>query len=169
MKRTLFLIGLSATLALGACVKEAAQGCTYTDSSASATTAERTFISDFLLTNSLSATELPSGVFYTITRTGTGVTPNVCSQVFVKYGGYILGRTTPFDANNTEGGIPMTLGGLIVGWQKGLAVLKSGGAITLYIPPSLGYGAQEIRDGNGNTVIPSNSYLKFDIELVNVL
>lgn len=169
MKRTLSLILLSATLSLNSCVKEAVQGCPYTESTASATTAERSFINDYLLTNSLTATELSSGVSYIITRTGSGATPNVCSQVYVKYAGYLLGSTTAFDANNTEGGIPLALGGLIVGWQKGLAVLKSGGAITLFIPPSLGYGSQEIRDGNGNTVIPANSYLKFDIELFNVL
>jgi FKBP-type peptidyl-prolyl cis-trans isomerase FkpA len=54
------------------------------------------------------------------------------------------------------------LGQLIVGWQKGLPLISSGGKITLYIPPSLGYGSAAAGS------IPANSILIFDIELISV-
>jgi FKBP-type peptidyl-prolyl cis-trans isomerase FkpA len=60
------------------------------------------------------------------------------------------------------------LGQLIIGWQKGLPLIKSGGSITLFIPPSLGYGNQDIRNSSGAVIIPANSNLKFTIDLVSV-
>ncbi|HEY8688210.1 MAG TPA: FKBP-type peptidyl-prolyl cis-trans isomerase, partial [Chitinophagaceae bacterium] len=55
-----------------------------------------------------------------------------------------------------------TLGQVIVGWQKGLPLIRAGGMITLYIPPSLGYGSSPFGS------IPANSILIFDIELIDV-
>jgi FKBP-type peptidyl-prolyl cis-trans isomerase FkpA len=47
-------------------------------------------------------------------------------------------------------------------------LIKAGGKIRLYCPPSLGYGSEVKRDGAGNTVIPANSILIFEVELTNV-
>ena len=103
---------------------------------------------------------------YIITRTGSGATPNVCSQVYVKYAGYLLGSTTAFDANNTDGGIP-GIGGYDRWMAKGLLFeIRRCHQFSSRLPR---IWQPEIRDGNGNTVIPANSYLKFDIELFNVL
>jgi FKBP-type peptidyl-prolyl cis-trans isomerase len=40
--------------------------------------------------------------------------------------------------------------------------------MTLYVPPYLGYGSQPLKDPSGNVIIPGNSILIFDIELVTV-
>jgi FKBP-type peptidyl-prolyl cis-trans isomerase FkpA len=104
-------------------------------------------------------------VFYKITNTGTGAVPGVCSGITVKYTGTLLSGSQ-FDQNTT--GFSAVLGQLIVGWQKGLPIIKAGGSITLYIPPSLGYGSQDIRNNSGTVVIPANSNLKFTIELTAV-
>jgi FKBP-type peptidyl-prolyl cis-trans isomerase len=40
--------------------------------------------------------------------------------------------------------------------------------MTLYIPPYLAYGAQDIKDTNGNVIVPGNSILIFDIGLSSV-
>lgn len=170
MKRDIFALIVSSALLFSSCIKEDPAGCTFKDSTASASTAERAFLQAYLASKSITATEHSSGVFYVITRPGTGtITPGVCSNIAVKYSGYLLDGTTAFDSYTGTGGTVMTLGGLVVGWQKGLSVLQKGGAITLYIPPSLGYGSQVIRNGNGEILIPANSNLKFDIELENIL
>jgi FKBP-type peptidyl-prolyl cis-trans isomerase len=153
-------------LFLTACKKNASK-CEYTESSVTATSSERTYLENYLATNSITATQLSSGVFYTINAPGTGGRANVCSVIRVKYSGYLLNGTM-FDYYTATTGISFELGQLIVGWQKGLPEVASGGTITLYIPPSLGYGAVEKRDANGNIVIPANSYLKFVIELLDV-
>ena len=64
-----------------------------------------------------------------------------------------------FDENLT--GTTFALGGLILGWQKGIPLIQKGGSINLYIPPSLGYGA------NATGSIPANSILVFTIQLVD--
>jgi peptidylprolyl isomerase len=56
---------------------------------------------------------------------------------------------------------------LIAGWQQGIPGMKIGGKRKLTIPPHLGYGSQDIRDG-GKVIIPANSTLVFEIELLGV-
>ncbi len=143
-------------------------GCAYTESGTSATAAERTYLETYLSNNSITATPHTSGAFYSVTAPGTGINPSICSSITVKYVGTLIPTGAQFDASTAATGVTFALGQLIVGWQKVLPVLKVGGVITLYVPPSLGYGQQNVRDSNGNIVIPGNSYLKFTIELLNV-
>lgn len=164
MKQLVWLI--SSILFLTACKKDTSK-CEYTESTVTATSSERTYIENYLTTNSITALQHSSGVFYTINAAGTGGTANVCSVIRIKYSGYLFNGTL-FDYYTASSGISFVLGQLIAGWQKGLPLVASGGTITLYIPPSLGYGAVDKRDANGNIIIPANSYLKFVIEVLDV-
>jgi FKBP-type peptidyl-prolyl cis-trans isomerase FkpA len=60
------------------------------------------------------------------------------------------------------------LGTLIDGWKIGVPLIKKGGQIRLYIPPSLGYGSSDVRDNQGRVIIPGNSILIFDITLIDL-
>ncbi|MDQ6755404.1 MAG: FKBP-type peptidyl-prolyl cis-trans isomerase [Bacteroidota bacterium] len=136
--------------------------CNYTDSPVTAPASETASIQAYLTGNNLTATALPSGVYYKITQTGTGAAiANLCSNVTVKYVGKLTNGTV-FDQTPTGATAVFPLGKVIVGWQKGLPLISAGGKITLYIPPSLGYGNSSVG------VIPPNSILIFDIELVGV-
>jgi len=101
--------------------------------------------------------------------TGTQATPG--SQVSVLYVGK-LSDGTVFDSSAAHGNQPLTftLGaqGLIAGFQIGVNGMKVGGERLLAIPPSLGYGAQDIKDSAGKVIIPANSTLVFDVQLVSV-
>jgi FKBP-type peptidyl-prolyl cis-trans isomerase FkpA len=57
---------------------------------------------------------------------------------------------------------PYKLYDLIRGWTSTLPLIKQGGRMRLFIPPSLGYGARAIGS------IPANSILVFDVELTFV-
>jgi len=104
----------------------------------------------------------PSGFYYKITQTGTGKpVVNLCSNITIKYVGKLTNGNI-FDQSPSGETRTFKLGGLILGWQKGVPLISSGGKITLYIPPSLGYGSAP------NQGIPANSILVFDIELINV-
>jgi len=164
MKKILFVLLLLSGTFLS-CKKETAK-CSKTESTAVATTSEIAYIQNYLTTNSLTATQHPSGVFYEISMAGTGASPSACSYIGVEYQGTLFNGQY-FDGTNPNSPVYFTLGDLIPGWQRVLPVLKAGGMITLYIPPSLGYGNRDIVN-NGTVVIPANSYLKFVIKLTDV-
>ncbi len=104
-----------------------------------------------------------SGLRYIVLNEGTGdKSPKAGKEVTVHYTGTLLdGRT--FDSS-VQRGTPATfaVGQVIEGWNEALVTMKKGEKRTLIIPPELGYGAQGYPG-----VIPPNSYLIFDVELLD--
>ncbi len=101
--------------------------------------------------------------------TGTEATPG--TQVSVLYVGK-LSNGTIFDSSAAHGNKPLvfTLGSqsLIPGFQIGVNGMKEGGERLMAIPPALGYGTQDVKDPSGKVVIPANSTILFDVQLVKV-
>ncbi|MFA5996205.1 MAG: FKBP-type peptidyl-prolyl cis-trans isomerase [Candidatus Paceibacterota bacterium] len=97
---------------------------------------------------------------------GTGATAEAGDSVTVNYIGSLTNGTV-FDASANHGtaGFTFTLGAgqVIKGWDLGVAGMKEGGKRKLVIPAAYAYGDQAI----GN-VIPANSTLIFEVELVKV-
>lgn len=122
-------------------------------------------IQSYLTSKSITATQHCSGLFYRIENPGSGGIPLACGDVAVTYKGYLTDGTVFDKATDAVG---FNLSQVIKGWRIGIPLIKSGGRIILFIPPSLGYGAQEIKDNNGTVVIPANSYLIFEVDLVAV-
>ncbi len=167
MKKWVFLL-ISLPVLAGSCIKGTNNKCNYTESSLIATATEIDSIRNYTLHSGIAAAQHSSGAFYASTNFGTGETPGICSNVKVIYTAYLMTSGVSFDSYTTAGGAGFVLGELIVGWQKVLPVLKAGGSMTLFVPPSLAYGSIVKMDPNGNVVIPANSYLRFDITLVSV-
>jgi FKBP-type peptidyl-prolyl cis-trans isomerase FkpA len=133
--------------------------CTATDSALVAPPAEVSNLQAYCSTNAPAAIPHPSGIYYELLTPGTGANASICSNVSVRYAGYIIGGSgTPFDNSSTP--VTFALSNLIVGWQKGIPLVKAGGSIRLYIPPTLGYGP-----GGSPPTIPPNAYLRFDIQV----
>ena len=162
MKRSLLVYLVALIFIFTACGKTNTYTCDPTPPAAVASSAEISAIQNYLNANGISATQDPSGFFYQILNPGTGtVTPTVCSNVTVTYIGTLMGGNgAPFDSNTT--GVSFPLGNLIIGWQKGIPLIKKGGSIKLFIPPSMGYGA------SASGSIPANSYLIFNVSLLDV-
>jgi FKBP-type peptidyl-prolyl cis-trans isomerase len=101
--------------------------------------------------------------------TGTEATPGAI--VSVLYIGTFADGTV-FDSSEAHGNEPLvfTLGaqGLIPGFQIGINGMKVGGERAMAVPPSLGYGASDVKDPSGKVVIPANSTLIFNVKLVKV-
>ena len=105
-----------------------------------------------------------SGLFYKITREGTGDQPTKGSNVSVHYRGMLLDGTV-FDSSyqrNEPISFPLGEGRVIAGWDEGIALLKKGAAAKFIIPSELAYGSR----GAGG-VIPPNAILIFEVELVD--
>ncbi len=138
--------------------------CPYTDNPVTAPTAEEQMVKEYLDANNITAEKHVSNLYYQIITPGSGATPEVCNDI-------VIGYTGKFTSGQVFEDVPSTifkLGSLIEGWKKGIPLIKAGGKIRLFIPPSLAYGNNDIKDRDGNVVIPGGSILIFDIELFEV-
>ena len=113
---------------------------------------------------------LPSGLRYQILHDATGESPKRGQQVAVHYTGWLNdGKDTPgkeFDSSVRRGQpfvFQLGVGQVIGGWDQGVALMKKGQKVRLYIPANLGYGSR----GAGN-LIPGNADLIFDVELLDM-
>ncbi|MBP6432503.1 MAG: FKBP-type peptidyl-prolyl cis-trans isomerase [Ferruginibacter sp.] len=159
MKKAILVLGIIGLFS--SCLKNDSK-CTATDSPLIAPSSEVTSLQNYCAANAPSAVAHSSGIFYEILTPGSGANANICSNVSVRYAGYIIGgSSTPFDNSSTA--VTFALSRLIVGWQKGIPLVKAGGSIRLYIPPTLGYGS-----AGSPPTIPPNSYLRFDIQVDDV-
>lgn len=164
--RKLFILAIVASCTLiFSCKKN--NSCGYPDSDKTAPETERDNLADSLAKYGINANAAPSGFYYKIIKPGSGnFVSNLCSSVSSTYwGGFFNG--TGFDSSLSK---PATfaLGQTIVGWQKAIPLVKEGGEIDIYLPPSLGYGTDTKTDGKGNVVIPPNSYLVFKVTVTKI-
>jgi FKBP-type peptidyl-prolyl cis-trans isomerase FkpA len=158
MKKIIVILGVVGLFS--SCLKNDTK-CTATNSPIVAPASEVTALQTYCNANAPAAIAHSSGLFYEILAPSSGASATICSNVTVRYSGYLLGSGTPFE--NPPSAITFALSQVIVGWQKGLPLVPKGGAIRLYIPPSLAYGA-----AGAPPTIPPNSYLRFDIQIDDV-
>jgi peptidylprolyl isomerase len=111
-----------------------------------------------------------SGLQYEDTVVGTGESPKAGQTCVMNYTGWLWEngkKGKKFDSSFDRGqpfSFPLGQGRVIKGWDEGVATMKAGGKRTLLIPPQLGYGSR----GVGNGLIPPNSTLLFEVELVGI-
>ena len=116
----------------------------------------------------------PANLVVTDLRVGDGATLAVGQQATVHYGLWLYDpsgtdskgtfvQDSRLTASATSGfQIRIATGSVIEGWVQGLPGMKVGGQRRLIIPPSLAYGS------TGNSSIPPNAWLVFDVDLLAV-
>jgi FKBP-type peptidyl-prolyl cis-trans isomerase len=115
----------------------------------------------------LTAEKTGTGLVYAITTPGAGTEKIVSGQtVTVKYKGYLL-NDYMFDSSNSFTFVAGA-GGLIEGWREGIQYLHKGDKATLIIPASLAYGVTGSRNSQGQTTIPPNAVISFEMEVLDV-
>jgi FKBP-type peptidyl-prolyl cis-trans isomerase len=120
------------------------------------------YVKNFLDCNE-EAVQTESGLVYYPMKEGEGQQPALGDTVEVHYHGSLTDGTV-FDSSVDRGQtISFPLGGVIKGWQEGLALMKEGGKATLIIPGDLAYG-----DAGSGDAIPPGATLKFEVELFKV-
>ena len=107
-------------------------------------------------------TTTKSGLMFEVLKQGQGGFPSPTSQVSVNYTGTLLDGKV-FDSTSTRGKpASFQVNRVIPGWTEALVAMKRGEKVRLVIPPELGYGAQGYPG-----VIPPNSFLVFEVELID--
>jgi len=105
-----------------------------------------------------------SGIRYIIQRQGTGDKPASGKFVRVNYEGRLLSGMV-FDRSDLRGEpihFQVGTGRVIQGWDETVLDMRTGEKRLVIIPPELAYGDNEV----GNGLIPANSFLIFEMELV---
>ena len=115
------------------------------------------------------AAVLPGGTRTIDRKIGSGAVAEPGRMVAVHYTGWLFidgGKGKKFDSSRDTGQpFVFTLGAseVILGWDEGVAGMQVGGTRTLIVPPQAGYG-----EAGGGDVIPPNSTLLFEVELLAV-
>ncbi|HUQ65510.1 MAG TPA: FKBP-type peptidyl-prolyl cis-trans isomerase [Flavitalea sp.] len=161
LKNLFFIFGI--TIAGVSCLKSSERTCAYPVMNITAPEAEQDSIQNYLDSNNIEAVHDPSGFYYKILNPGSGTEGmKLCSEILIDYKGQFKNGQIFDQANDAY----LVLGALIEGWKKGIPLIKKGGEINLYIPPTLGYGNKDLVDKNtGAVLIPANSMLIFNVKL----
>ena len=116
-------------------------------------------------------TTTESGLQIRELKVGTGESAGPGNMVSVHYTGWLQNadgsRGKKFDSSRDRGEpleFPLGTGKVIKGWDEGINGKKVGGRRRLIIPANLAYGSKNV----GNGMIPPNSILIFEVELVKV-
>lgn len=106
-----------------------------------------------------------SGLQYEFIQFGDGPKAKKGDRVHVHYVGKLT-NGKQFDSSRDNNGepFPFNLGtGMVIpGWDEGIALLSVGDKAILTLPSKLGYGSADLG------VIPPNSTLVFEVELVKI-
>lgn len=126
-------------------------------------------LKNYFTNNKLTPLKTASGLYYSITRKGTGPKPATGDSVTINYTGKLTNGNV-FDSNVdpafnhvTPLGFRLNKGQVIKGWDEGISLLSKGTVATLYIPSVYAYGAQ-----SPGPQIPANAIMVFDVEVVEI-
>ena len=122
----------------------------------------------------------PKGVEVTVLEAGSGPSPSAGDVIFVNYTGKLEDGTV-FDQSQplplppqAQGlfpeGNPLPLDNMIPGFVEGATKMQKGGKYQLRIPANMAYGDEEKTDPQtGEVVIPANSDLIFDVDMIDFM
>jgi FKBP-type peptidyl-prolyl cis-trans isomerase FkpA len=113
--------------------------------------------------DTISLTKDTSGLYYHIIDSGQASTkPQSFNRLVVSYVARLVSNNVTVDSAVNSTLNNNVLGDLIEGWQIGLPKIGVGGRIQLFIPSALAYGC------TGNSIIPADAPMFFDIQLLQV-
>ena len=126
-------------------------------------------LQEYFTKNNLKPLKTVSGIYYVISKEGTGEKVQAGQSVSVNYTGKLIDGKV-FDSNEDSAfhhveafTVEVGKGHVIKGWDEGLQLLKKGSKATLFIPSGLAYGPQE------HNPIPANGILIFDVTILDVM
>jgi FKBP-type peptidyl-prolyl cis-trans isomerase len=109
-----------------------------------------------------------SGLKYVRVKTGSGPKATMGQKVKVEFTGSLPNGTV---FNSTDG-IPFKFDigdpQVIPGWNEGFQLMSAGEKGVFIIPPALGFGKEGFKDDDGKVMVPPNSVIIFEVELLSI-
>lgn len=111
-----------------------------------------------------------TGLRYIDGALGAGDPLTWCHATAVHYTAYLLDGTKFDSSRDIDRPLQFTPGqrSLIDGFEQGVIGMRTGGTRRLIIPPALGYGSEPLRNDAGEIIVPGNSTLVFDVEMLGI-
>lgn len=149
----------------------------YMENMQQAQAAEKEALAQYVADNKIKATPDEEGLYIIVNKKGNGQKVEIGRQIAINYTGRLLNgkvfdtsletvakENEIYDSRRPYEPLSYRVGeqSLIRGWEKGIINQPAGSKLTLIIPSALGYGPQDLG------IIPANSSLIFDIEIVSV-
>ena len=107
-----------------------------------------------------------SGLFYEILAEGEGEKIAWGDYLSVHYQGKFLKGGEFANSRRRNRPLEFYVGNMIDAWNEGMQLIAPGGHIRLFVPSHLGYGEEGLKDKNDEFLVPPNSILVFDVEVL---
>ena len=110
-----------------------------------------------------------TGLKYINTELANGGLVEWCRAVAIHYDAYLLDGTK-FDSSSVVGPLLFTpgVGDLIDGLEQGVVGMRVQGKRRLIVPPELGFGSEPRRNETGDIVVPGNSTVVYDVQVISI-
>ena len=125
-------------------------------------------IANYAIENVLPLERTASGLFYQILHPGEGQLLQWGDYITAHYQGYFLGGQVFDSSHRRKKPLEFYIGNMVAGWNEGLQLLRPGGKIRLLVPAALAYGEKGFPDGRGGFLVPPNTVLAFEVEVLAV-
>lgn len=128
--------------------------------------AEAQAVAAYIASQNITAVRHHSGLYYRTIQEGSGKSPAICSSIKVNFSG-TLPDGSRFEGDN---GVVLNLRMMLESWRIALPMMKEGGRIILYVPPTLGYGTagKQDKDTGDSIVAPNTPVIIYDITFIAI-
>jgi FKBP-type peptidyl-prolyl cis-trans isomerase len=132
-------------------------------------TVENTTYDPSLGVNLANSTATDVGVYYRDITVGTGPVLTAGQEAYYYYRGNLPSGAV-FDSlqpPKPPNAFTPGNGEIMPALEIGMQGMRVGGRRQVLVPPNLAYGMSDLRDQNGNVLIPGNTVIVFDVQLVD--
>jgi FKBP-type peptidyl-prolyl cis-trans isomerase FkpA len=126
-------------------------------------------IVNYAIDNIIPLEQTNTGLFYRIISAGEGAPLKWGNYIRVHYKGHFLDGKVFDSSYRRDKPLDFYIGNMVSGWNEGLQLISPGGRIQLFLPSALAYGEDGFPDGKDGFIVPPNTILAFEIEVLELL
>lgn len=144
------------------CLKSGERTCAFSQTKITAPQVEQDSVAAYLDSNFIQAQHHPAGFYYKVINPGTGSdSMSLCSELLIDFKGQLTNDSVFQEGTDAF----LVLGGMIEGWKMGIPLIKKGGEIILFLPPSLAFGYEDYKNEKNEVLVPANSMVIYTVKL----